>query len=362
MVRAIGALADGGHLVAWISEGTTLYVQRYDAAGAKVGGETAVPFQVQGRGGAIVPSDGTVAVLPDASVVVAYSVARDVPQPDGRVLTQSGVYFQRFDATGAQVMGETEVASRSEVAHSRSPAYVAVQTEVLADGSFVVGWGVSQPSSVNVPTITYYHRRFDAQGAAAGDALVAGTVRAVEGSSFSLEPDAQGGYTLAVVQPDASGNPLVTITHYPAGGAAAKQIVTQRSGDALLLPLSSGNYVLFGRDAEGPFRQMLDAAGSPTSAPARMLSVPYAARELKDGTFVALAVSPYAGAGGINNTERFNADGSSRGELFSINGQPVALRNNGFAVAYNVADRIEAAAGGRRRGRPPARSTRLRSW
>lgn len=69
--RSIGALNDGGYTVAWISDNTTLFIQRYDSAGNKVGGETAVPLSVAGTPGACLPSacDPAVAIR-ESSVAV----------------------------------------------------------------------------------------------------------------------------------------------------------------------------------------------------------------------------------------------------------------------------------------------------
>lgn len=105
-LSASGALDDGGYLVVW--ETTTpnsavrndFYLQRFDAEGKKVGAETLMALKVRiGR--------GSIAVLTDGSIVVAYVGSRnsqgELVNPNG---AESGVFIQKFDASGAQSLGK----------------------------------------------------------------------------------------------------------------------------------------------------------------------------------------------------------------------------------------------------------------
>ncbi|WP_158283946.1 Ig-like domain-containing protein [Pseudomonas sp. OV226] len=108
----VTALADGGWVVAWESNGqdgsgTGIYQQRYNAVGAKVGGETRVNTYTSGnQGGFNGTSDWNASVhsfdittLNDGGWVVTW-------QSTGQDGSSSGIYQQRYDAAGNAVGGE----------------------------------------------------------------------------------------------------------------------------------------------------------------------------------------------------------------------------------------------------------------
>ncbi|HZH27711.1 MAG TPA: calcium-binding protein [Azospirillaceae bacterium] len=90
------ALADGGFVVAWRSthDGDRrgdVYAQRFDAAGAKVGGEVRVNSHTAGFQGA-----PDIVGLADGGFAVAWT-------SEGQDGSEDGVYAQRFDAAGLRV-------------------------------------------------------------------------------------------------------------------------------------------------------------------------------------------------------------------------------------------------------------------
>ena len=153
--------------------------------------------------------------------------------------------------------------------------------------------------------------------------------------SYSIAADNHRGFTLSTSQMDNFFNTDVSAFHYDANHVF-QQLVAPRHGAALLLPLEAG-YVLFESDGAGASAQILDNQGNPTGAARSVPSVPVAARELADGTYV--AIWP-AGAG--FSAQRFAAEGTPLGEPLAIDsngGTPaiVALADGGFAVAWTAA-------------------------
>ncbi len=140
----VGALADGGYVVVYQStnvEGGVgaqgIYLQRYDANGAKVGGETAVATTVSPAGSNVweeIPNviglaDGGFLVTWDAYLPDATVAASPPPDP-----TYSGIFAQRFDASGATVGSSFKVSSYPADYHWQSDV-----TE-LTGGGFLFTW------------------------------------------------------------------------------------------------------------------------------------------------------------------------------------------------------------------------------
>lgn len=343
--RSIGALNDGGYTVAWISDSTTLFIQRYDSAGSKVGGETAIAISVAGSSGpcpstcdpAAAIGQSSIAVLGDGSVVVAYEIDRVVGQVGAYTQVKQGIYIQRFDASGAQILAETEVFSTLALMNPR-PTFLSDPTvRALADGGFVVAWNTRVPALTNLSTSQILKRRYESQAQPLGGTVTVGSFLLLDwpNTGFNLVPDASGGYTLTVSSLDLAFNPIVTAIHYDATDAAA-QIVAPRSGSAVLLPLEGDRFVLFSSDSTGISRQFLDSAGNPVGDPLPVSSMPFAARELMDGSFVA-----FWNTGGNITAQRFDSAGSPMGDLLPLQTSASApgiapLIDGGFAAAWSA--------------------------
>jgi len=341
--RSIGALADGGYIAAWISGNTTINIQRYDSAGNKVGGEVPLPV--------VIPSDdparaatalreAKVAVLGDGSVVVAYQIDRFVGQVGAYLQYNQGVYIQRFDAGGDLLMGETEVLSRLALANSRPLFLRDVKVEPLADGGFVVGWLDVAPALTTAPNVGLYKRRYDGLAQPIGDAVRVGEfgiMNGAPGTGYSLAGDAGGGYTLMVSYADISTG-FVTMTsamHYNAADTGT-QIVTPRTGGVLLLAMDARGFVLFASVTSGTSSQMLDASGNPVGNSTSTASMPFAARELMDGSFVV-----FWNTNSSITAQRFDSTGAAIGDVLTLqNGASdpglVALAEGGFAAAWSA--------------------------
>jgi len=326
VLRSIGATTDGDHTVAWVSDDNPLYLQRYDSAGQKLGGETRVALSPN----LLVIT--AVSVLPEGGVVVAYFAQTSSLEPDGLLHTRSGIFVQRFDADGVQVQAETEVTSRSEVLHSRSPLLGNIRTAALQDGGFVVAWTLSTFSAQFGSTATLSFQRYDSQGQPVGSTVTVGSFPAL---GYEVTADAHGGFTFTLSHLDNSFNRLVSIIHYDAN-QVARQLAVPMTSSALALPLE-GRYVLFASDATGAWQQMLDSAGNPAGPQTPISAVPALATELADGTYVV-----FWPAIGSVTAQRYDASGAPMGDLMTISigtSEPrvAALLDGGFALAWTAA-------------------------
>lgn len=176
-------LSDGGYLVTWqayysaLSVFPSIYGQRFDSGGDKVGSETKL----------IAPARGAwypyAAALPDGAYVVTWI------DGDARIFTQ------RFSCAGDKTGSETFVSAASSVFVD------GLAIAGLNDGGYVVTW-VSRDGSSDWDI---YAQRFDSTGApVSGKALVNTTT-----ASRQMQPDiaalGDGGYVVTWTSQDGSG-------------------------------------------------------------------------------------------------------------------------------------------------------------
>jgi len=149
-LSSVAALADGGFVISWSSleqdgNGYGIYGQRYDAPGNAVGGE----FQVNTHT-ASGQDVSNVAALPDGGFVVTWS-------SDGQDGSSWGIYAQRYDASGAESGSEFRVNTTTA-----SSQFLSSVTG-LPGGGFVVTWLSNGQDGSGV-----YGQRYDASGNAVG--------------------------------------------------------------------------------------------------------------------------------------------------------------------------------------------------
>jgi len=348
---SISAQGDGGYTLAWSDNKTAVAIQRYDAAGGKVGTEVSIPFSRLTKSAV---NNSAVAVLRDGSVVVVYETSTGLVNG----LPAEAVFFQRFDSNGVQLSGEARVAS--PLVFSTPPVEAAggaaPRAAALADGGFVVTWN-TESVSLEALVVTVSKQRYDSQAQPVGGVLVTGYLNA-RGVSQLLVADREGGYTLTMfgVHIPALNLPVTSVIHFDAADAATT-IVSERLGDSLLLPLAGGRFVLFTHeinrnaigvivtDSPGITRQFLDSAGNPVGEATRIASMPVDATELVDGSFV---VFTPAGTAGMN-AQRFDASGAALGDpvpvdaffrtspaLFASGSSVAALSSGGLASGWSA--------------------------
>ena len=138
---SVAVLRDGGFVVSYGNElSSAYYFDRFDAAGALVGGDTFIASS----GGAFGTPDLT--ALADGGFVVTWQRS---------IAGEMDIYAQRFDATGMKV-GD-ELAVNATTANSQEAPAVAA----LSDGGFVITW---QSAKQDGSDYGIYARRFDASG------------------------------------------------------------------------------------------------------------------------------------------------------------------------------------------------------
>jgi len=333
VLRAIGATAEGGYIVAWISSGQILYLQAYDAAGGMSGSQVQIPLEITAPtqvANRLAVEQSSLAVLSDGSVVVLYSITRDVESPNGSASTTTGVFFQVFSVSGTRVVPETEVASQP-FAGPKGPYLGTPAVVALSDGGFVVASALAHYSTrfASISTLSLYW--FDSRGQPVGAPAVVGDFPELR---YALVADAHGGLTLSTSNTSDNYRTDYTVFHYGADHTA-QTIVAPRGRPAVVLPLENG-YVLFAIGGEATV-QRLDSQGNPVGESTTIASLPVAARELADGTYVVFWF-----ANGAYVAERFAADGTSLGQPVPIDSSGAApsiaaLADPGFAAAWTAA-------------------------
>jgi hypothetical protein len=145
-VSAVAGLADGGYVIAWDGNGE-IQAQRFDAHGIAQGAAATVNSTL-----ADFQSAPALSALADGGWVVTW-------QSSGQDGSDSGVFMQRFDASGAAVGSETQV-NTTAAGSQGSPTVTAV-----SDGGFVVAW---ESSGQDGSGMGLYAQQYDAGGHAVG--------------------------------------------------------------------------------------------------------------------------------------------------------------------------------------------------
>jgi hypothetical protein len=338
-LRTVGATSDGGYVVAWLSGGSALFIRAFDSSGVAAGPETSVPVDIVAptpAAAAQAIEQSSLAVLSDGSVVVLYRVTRNVDVAGGFVQTTTGVYFQRFDSNGVLLTPETQVAAQA-FAGPKGPFIAQSAARALSDGGFVTAWTVAHYSTRFGAILTLSLRWFDGQGNAVGSPTEVGDFPEL---AFGVVADLHGGLTLSTVRTDNFYRRESDVFHYDAGHVFV-EVVPPTLRQVLLLPLEQG-YVLFASDGSGATQQLLDAPGAPVGTPAAIPSIPLAARELADGTYVTLQPA----GNGAFTIQWFAADMTPLDAQLAIFSRGVlpqlaSLADPGFAAAWTGASANE---------------------
>lgn len=200
---AVTALEGGGWLVTWESEGQDgqyggIYQQRYSAAGAVVGAETRVNTTT-----ADVQQIPSVTALKDGGWVVTWESFDPVEGLD--------VWQRRYDATGAAVGGETRV--NALLADERFETAVTA----LEDGGWVVAWASHLQDGDGTGV---YQQRFGANGAAVGTEMLVNTTTANYQDTPSVTGLRDGGWVVCWESMAGDGsNADIYLQRYSAAGA-----------------------------------------------------------------------------------------------------------------------------------------------
>lgn len=331
-LRTIGATSDGGSVVVWQSPGPTLLLQVYGDAGEKSGPPVVIPIDIgaaTATAAARAIEQSSVAVLSDGSVVVLYRVARLVELGGGLVQSVTGLYFQRFGVNGVQLTPETQVVAQPD-AGPKSPFIAQAGAVPLSDGGFTVAWTVAHFAVQFNSISTLSMRWFDGEGQPAGSPTEVGTFPEL---IYTVVADLHGGLALTLVRTDNFYGRDSEVLHYDASHTFV-EVVTPTLRTILLLPLEDAD-LLFAGDGSGATEQLLDRQGVPLGAAQPVASVPLAARELADGTYVTLR----SAGNGAFTLEWFAADMTPLAAPLTIANRGVLpqlapLADPAFAVAW----------------------------
>ncbi|WP_310467570.1 calcium-binding protein [Sphingomonas sp.] len=258
---AIAGLTNGGFVVTWQSlgaDGVTLdiFMQRFDAAGAKVGGETLVNTTTT-----LNQIDPEVTALTGGGYVVAWRADTQVPTFPGSTAMVHEVYLQRYDANGNKVGTETLVSVASN-------GYDALQDTLaitsLANGGYIATWNDSSGP--------LHFQMFNAAGATVGGDVIASAtgykpaIASFAGGGFVMAWQSSGtdGSIWGVVAQrfDASGNRVgdpIAVNTYTAQSQTIVSIATLPGGEFVVTWQSS----LQDGSASGIYSQRFAADGTP---------------------------------------------------------------------------------------------------
>ncbi|MEM1073276.1 MAG: Ig-like domain-containing protein, partial [Pseudomonadota bacterium] len=316
---AVATLADGGYVIVWTSvnqdatgDGSNgVFLQRYDSAGAPVGGEIQVNTTTVGS-----QNDAHVIGLSNGGYVVAWTDTSTANSPN----SDQEVTFQIYGANGAKVGSETILETDGIVDPN------SVRLAVLDSGDFVLVAATRDELDFSNSGFQIVGQRFDDQGGA-----LAGRFEVpVSGNSAQL-PDVavQANGTFAVVYvergvDDPSDNDFgVLVQRYAADGSqiggpnVVNTFADFDQAEARIAALDGGGYVVVWASAYGDispitssygvYAQVLDANGAPVGPE-------FLVNELVSGTQSQPDVAGLEGGGfAIVYTDFNSADGSSGG-------------------------------------------------
>lgn len=314
-------LADGRMVAVWASshEAAYLGLEGWDIAdsyfrilGADGRPEGEVTRINTARVGSQVSAE--VAALPDGGFIVTYA---GVPLKSG--LAQIG--FQRFDATGAAVGGETIVSGDMSTFSAMNPSVA-----VLEDGGFLVTWQSGKNLAgdyADGDREGVYARLFDADGLAVG-------------GSFALTQEVA----------DWQQNPVAL--RLSDGAVLIAWHGKALDGESAALGVRARVFEVDGTPRGGEF--LLNAESGSTLTPGSPQLNPSLAA-LPDGSFVVVWQSDFLTDRWTTAVrgQRYAADGTAVGSEFGVNQTPMsswkysqidvaAQKDGGFTVTYMLAD------------------------
>ena len=253
------ALADGGFVVTWSSlgqdgSGYGVYAQRYDVSGAAVGEEFRVNTYTANR-----QIYSTVTTLSDGGFLMTWSSAAQ----DG---SDFGVFAQRYDASGLRSGGEFRVNSYTASNQTFSAA------TALSDGGFLVTW---QSLGQDGSGFGIFAQRYDAAGAKAGSEYRVNTTTSGDQTYASVAALADGGHvvTWQSLGQDGSGSGIFAQLYNAAGAAVGGEFkvntaTTDDQSFASVSALANGGFVVswssLGQDGSGwgTYAQWFDPSGA----------------------------------------------------------------------------------------------------
>lgn len=183
---SVAALSGGGFVMVWIdysatgadTAATAVRGQRFDAGGAKVGGEFLVNTVTAGA-----QTEAVVTARPDGGYLVTWTDASHL----GGDASLNALKGQLFDTAGGKVGAEFLVNTTTPGNQDGS------STGVAADGAFIVAWSSADPVTGLADIVA---QRFSASGAKLGGEFTVNTVTASAQAGVQVAALDGGGYAL----------------------------------------------------------------------------------------------------------------------------------------------------------------------
>ncbi len=290
-------LGDGGFVIAWTSwgiggdEGTGVFGQRFTADGTALG-EFHINTYTSGQ-----QNGASVAALADGGFIVTWLSDGWVVGANGQDGSGSGVYAQRYSADGSPSGSEFRI-NATTLGYQAMPSVTGLQ-----DGGFVISW-FSTGVPVGVPSqdgsgAGIFAQRYAADGTPAGAEFQINTVTALDQLWSAVTALKSGGFVVTWASEGQDGSGLgIYGQRYNADGTAAGgefHVSTYTSGDQTVpdvVALDDGGFVVTwssdGQDGSGwgLYGQRLSADGTAVGSE-------FSINQITDGNQTA---SSYAGA------------------------------------------------------------------
>lgn len=348
---SVTGMTDGGYVLTWndpaSSDTDFIFAQRYNASGARVGGQTQINTTTAGG-----QEDAVVTALANGGYVVAW-------KSDSQNDDNNEIFTQLFNANGAKVGSEQQVNSNPSYDQD-SPTFTA-----LKDGGYLVGW-----ASLNQDGNDWgaYLQRYNASGVKVGGETRINTTTVGSQDGPKLAGLADGGY-MAVWEGSGSGDDYgIFAQRYNASGVKVggetriNTTTTDLQGDTAITALANGGYVVSWQsypedhdnddDTEAPgdiYTQLFNAKGVAVGGQNRVNTITTGIQEeprilaMSDGGYLIAWNGNGSGDDSGIFTQRYNASGIKVGGETRVNtstagrqeiGDITALGDGGYLIAW----------------------------
>ncbi|MDO6965660.1 Ig-like domain-containing protein [Rhizobium alvei] len=352
---SITALADGGYIVCWTNNYTSVSLSRYTAAGVQVSVETIDDAAYAQDGPSVVG-------LSDGGYVLTY---QQFSRANGQELI-----VERFDADGNPV-GSAQSLTSANISGlglgSFTEGLAATQIVELADGSILVTW--IDADNTDGSGYGLIGQILDASGEKVNDLFVISETTTGNQYLMAVSDTSEGNF--AIVWRDLSSSSIVAQIFDDQGNKVNGEIVISTSAygqmDAQITALDNGNFVVTwtwlavdnpnstNGQHEGVFSKIIDADGN-TVADTSVVNTTTVGSQydpqtvaLKGGGYVVVWSENISGSDdGIEiNAQVFDADGNKIGTEIEINAgesgtqsyqKIIALPDGGFSVTWYDSD------------------------
>lgn len=303
------ALSDGGYVTVWSGAGEQdrgygIYLQRFDADGSRIGGQTLVNSTITYS-----QQNPVLTQLLSGGFVITWDNSVPGGQPGDAGLL--GVFAQIFDASGVRIGVEAQVTG---VGYAQT-------VTALSDGGYLISW----TQRVDGSWSGVMAQRFDVSGQPVGAAL---PLDQDLDASYSSVSATDTGY-IATWRAYNDDGPILAVQRFALDGTRVGDVARLPRDTQLNLPevvsLVDGGFVVVWSQTEGLFAQLLDSDGQPVGDRFMVDAAPPGANLLHavvatpDGGFT-VAWDQFSSGLSTVEARAFFADGTPNGEVIVVRG------------------------------------------